>query len=245
MELIPPEIADLGTLRRILFATTYLPKDLPEYWSVITVFAKGETTSTNKIKPDIVKTMVENLQLLSPTVFNTDKEMMSEIHTLCPSSSHPLGIVLISPKTQCQMCGGKLATRRDRPSHLTVYTESFGTLVGTHYHKYCQNCHKGCSFRQFYGYHSEGSQSVMIYDQDWASYTCFVSSSETAFEMKLLTRFDAELLLGQISYNQKADIYNCINGYAVAPKKCCAQEKEDKPRSTKRLTILLECYSIR
>ena len=33
-------------------------------------------------------------------------------------------------------------TRKDWPSHLTVYTKSFGTLVGTHYHKYCQNCHK-------------------------------------------------------------------------------------------------------
>ena len=141
MELIPSEITDLGMLRRILFASVYLPKDLPEYWTVIAAFANAETTA--KISPDIVKRMVENRQLLSPTAFNTDKEMMQEIHMLCPSSSQPIGVVLISPKAECKICRGKLIARKDCPSHLAVYTESFGTLVGTHYHKYCQNCHKG------------------------------------------------------------------------------------------------------
>ena len=41
----------------------------------------------------------------------------------------------------------------------------------------------------------------------------FVSSRETGFEMSLLEKFDAELLLGQVSYNQRADIYNYYHGY--------------------------------
>ena len=132
MEVVPPEIADLGILRRIVFASTYLPKDLPEYWSIITSFAKAGVACTSEINQEIVKTMVQNLQLLNPKEFSTDKEMMNELHTFCPNGTHPLGIVLISPTTKCEMCGGKLLTRKDRPSHLTVYTESFGTLVGTH-----------------------------------------------------------------------------------------------------------------
>lgn len=86
MELIPSEITDLGMLRRILYASVYLPKDLPEYWSVIAAFANAETTA--KISPDIIKTMVENPQLQNPTY--TDKVMMKEIHMLCSSSSQPI-----------------------------------------------------------------------------------------------------------------------------------------------------------
>ena len=93
-------------------------------------------------------------------------------------------------------------------------------MIGLHNHKYCQNSSKGCSYRQFYGYHSEGSQSVQFYDKDWANAMYFVSSSETAFEMSLLSKFDAELLLGQISYKQKAETYNYVSGYPVPPKKC-------------------------
>ena len=41
------------------------------------------------------------------------------------------------------------------------------------------------------------------------------SSSETAFKVKMLVKFDAELLLGQISYKQKADICNYSHNYEV------------------------------
>lgn len=220
MELLPPEIADLGVLRRILFASTYVPKEFPDYWTLVTDFATAGTTSEKRVSPHVVKTAVENLQLLTPPAFVSDRQLMNEVHSFSPREKHPLGLILISPHQKCSLCGGKLLTRQDRPSRITVYTESFGTLAGTHYHKYCQNYSKGCNYRQFYGYHSEGSQSIQFYDEDWTT----VSTSESAFEMSLLTRFDAEVLLGQISYNQKANIYNYINGYPVPPKKCSKQE---------------------
>ena len=70
---------------------------------------------------------------------------MNEIHALpqTPSSLSPLGIILVPPRTNCKLCGGKLLVRNDRGSHIMVYTESFGTVVGTHYHKFCQNFRKG------------------------------------------------------------------------------------------------------
>ena len=34
-----------------------------------------------------------------------------------------------------------------------------------------------------------------------------ISSQETAFELNFPRKFDAELLIGQVSYSQKADIY--------------------------------------
>ena len=39
MEVIPSQIKDLGVVRRALFASVYLPKACPNYWSVITQFA--------------------------------------------------------------------------------------------------------------------------------------------------------------------------------------------------------------
>ena len=41
----------------------------------------------------------------------------------------------------------------------------------------------------------------------------FLSTQQTAFSTRLIKNFDAELLLGQISYHQKANIYNTIHGY--------------------------------
>ena len=57
----------------------------------------------------------------------------------------------------------------------------------------------------------------------------FVSTSETAIELSMLKKFDSELLLGQISYSQKAEIYNYSNGYPVQPKKCSTMEHFELP----------------
>ena len=43
----------------------------------------------------------------------------------------------------------------------------------------------------------------------------------------MLRKFDAELLIGQISYKQKADIYNVTKGYDNT-KNVCSFESSDK-----------------
>ena len=47
----------------------------------------------------------------------------------------------------------------------------------------------------------------------------------TAFTTSFLKSFDAELLIGQLSYNQKANIYNAIYGYNRGLKKTSSSEK--------------------
>ena len=233
MDLLPPEVLDVAVLRRIIFAVVHLPKDLPQYWSVVAWFASQGSPSGKSLQPDSVKIAVENLQMINERAFVTDKQLIHEVHTLCPtpSCSTPLGIILISPNTTCRLCDGILLIRNDRPSHVTVYTESWGTVIGTHYHKFCQNFRKGCTFRQYYGYSSSGicSETITSYDSDWAKNDYFISSSETAFELCMLRKFDSELLLGQISYSQKAEIYNYSDGYPVQPKKCSTLDKEELP----------------
>lgn len=182
---------------------------------------------------------MENLRALDESVFAIDEELIKEIHDYKPSSEvYPLGITLVSSKNSCEHCGGKLLLRKDRPSQITVYTESSGTVVGRHYHKYCQNFRKGCTFRQHYGYMSGGSTSLSLYDREWLENKYFISTSETAFEMDMLKKFDAELLLGQISYSQKADIYNMHHEYPVQPKKCSTLDRSELPAAKGYVQLL-------
>ena len=57
------------------------------------------------------------------------------------------------------------------------------------------------------------------FNHDWKKLLYFISSRETGFEMSMLNRFDAELLLGQIPYSQRADIYNYQLGYEYTGEK--------------------------
>lgn len=226
MELIPPELAsDLGLIRKIIFASVFLPKDFPDYWSTIAKFA-SVTSGNSQVTEENVKVMIENLQVFNDHAFYSDKQLLSEFLSFSPNGGRPIGIALISNATICKLCGGKLLLKKDRPSHVTIYTQTFGTVVGSHFHKYCQNFRSGCNFRQFYGYHSSGSQH--LYDCNWDQLDYLVSTSETAFEISMLSAFDVELLIGQISYKQKADIYNLTNKYLVPPKKCSCTDSKQK-----------------
>ena len=54
-----------------------------------------------------------------------------------PPNPHPLGIILVSSCSHCTLCASKLWIRNDRGSHIMVYTESFGAVVGTYDRKIC------------------------------------------------------------------------------------------------------------
>ena len=139
----------------------------------------------------------------------------------------PLGIVLLSANNRCQLCEGTLLLRADRPSFPTVYSNEFGTVSSTHFRKYCQNNWKGCQFTQHYGFYMTGNESEVIYDDDFMKLPYFVSSHMTVFETKLLLSTTAEILLGQISYQQKSDIYNYVHGYDSVKKQCVQAISKD------------------
>ena len=67
---------------------------------------------------------------------------------------------------------------------------------------------------------STTSTTTAVADDDWGKLPYFVSTSKTGFSMVFLERFDAELLLGQVSYKQKSDIYNFYNKYEKTQKRC-------------------------
>ena len=213
VESLLPQVSDL---RRLLFAVASLPKDTPKYMDIIMKFVFGYN---NQDKAEKIRILIENLEFLDNKAFSHEKELLLEIQSLHIIHDKPLGVILVSNKTICKLCGGKLLVRSDRPSFISVYSDEMGTVPGTHFRKYCQNTRKKCPFVQYYGYHKLGESTDAIYDEDWEELLYFISSSMTAFTSSFLHNFDGEILIGQITYKQKSDIYNYQHKYEQIQKK--------------------------
>ena len=114
--------------------------------------------------------------------------------------------------TKCLLCGLNLRLRKDRPASVIVYDKDIGTLPGSQFHKCCTN--PTCGFTQYYGFYMiGGSVSDVTFNPDWASLPYFVSSRENVFSIHLLKQFNAEIVIGQLSFKQCADVYNFLDEY--------------------------------
>ena len=216
--------------RRMIFAAAFLPHDIPHYWDIVAEFANQHNPGKSRVTKESAKVVVENLQVLKPNIFSTDSSLRDElINMKYDVTGQPLGIPLVSSKKSCLSCDGRLLLRNDRASYLILYTESLGTVPATQFYKYCQNYRKGCKFVQYYGHYSVGD-ATKYYSNDWMTLPYFLSSQETGFEMSMLKKYDIELLIGQMSYKQKADIYNVEKRYDTTKKECSTIEKEKVPR---------------
>ena len=207
---------DPSVLRRLVFAASSLHCDMPNYWKVITEF--GFKTARCSCSEEEVKILIENIHFIDKSALDSDSVLWKELCDSKGFGDHTLGVVLVSSKTTCDLCGEHLLVREDRPSFPIIYTEN-GTLSGTHFRKYCSKQWMGCPFTQHYGYHQRGNTSECYYDDNCLELTYFLSSNVTAFQMKIMHSLSAEILLGQLSYKQKAEIYNYLHGYDSSTKK--------------------------
>ena len=218
-------VPDAVVLRRLLFAGVQISKSTPGYSTIVNNFAFQ--ASEKKPNPDDTRVLLENLQFLNEKAFDTDKELLAELYMQEGFQGHPLGVVLVPTNSTCKSCGGNLKIRADRPSYLSLYTDEMGTVPATLFRKYCSNSHKGCTFTQHYSFHSFNNKenSETVADSDWDELPYFVSTSKTGFSLTFLERFDSELLLGQVSYKQKCDIYNYFHKYETTQKKIAKDRK--------------------
>lgn len=204
------KVRDVSVIKRLSFATAFLPNSMPNYWQTVADFSVQQKPSRNDLTAQQVKVLVENLEVMDAEAFTTEQDLVQEIIGMSlPGRNFPLGIVLISNKVNCIIYESELKVRADRASMVTVYDDRLGTLQATHFIKYCRK--KGCSFQQYYSFSTQGDSSEVTYHQNWQSLPYFMSSRETVFSMDMLQRLDAEILIGQISYKQRADIYNSIH----------------------------------
>ena len=199
-----------------MFAADKVPLETPRYWELVTKFGFGSSATTACLEK--VKVYIENAKYLDKDSLKDDNLLMKELIEHEGFQGHSLGVILISDNTVCKLCGGRLLMRKDRPSFPVIYTDNLGSVNGTHFRKYCQNNVKGCSFTQHYGCYTTGSKSTMVYDKNCMELPYFLSTTMTAFATRMLTTLSAEILLGQMSYRQKTDIYNYIHDYDAATK---------------------------
>ena len=215
-------VKDTSVLRRLLFAASLLPVDTTKLWKIIAKFAAPSTT---RLLPEQAKLIVDNITFTDERVLTPDEALFKELVFMPFERREHVGVVLISKKQNCVACGGRLLLRSDPPSNITLYTDSYGTLPALHYRKYCVNSRRGCKVVQHYGYHMQGHSQHHV-DEDWKENKYFISSQETAFDLQLLLKFDVQLLIGQMSYKQTAEIYNMIHGYDDVRKSSCTHVQE-------------------
>ena len=201
---------DPSVIRRLTFAASFYPCSLPNYWQIVHSFCVAGKEERSTLTVQDAQMLVENLSLLDKDAYAYDQALTAEILQFKRQGSDvPLGVVLISGKKECHQCSSKLYLRGDRPSTVTIYDDQLGTIHGTHYTKHCRK--RNCSVQQHYGYRTHGDSGAMIYDSEWSLLPYFLSSRETAICMEMLKRLDKEILIGQISYKQRADIYNAVH----------------------------------
>ena len=209
--------SDVSILKRLIFAAKNINAAPPGYWNLVRGF--GFKYYSEKPNLSNIQTFIENLASLDKESFFSDAELFTELYQFEGYHGHPLGILLISSKDTCRNCAGKLNVCGDRPSFPMVYNEDIGTIHGTHFRKHCENQSRGCHFVQHYGFYTTDGIDGVIYDEDHCTLPYFMSTSMTAFQTTILKCFTAQMLIGQMSYKQKAEVYNYYHGYESKLKK--------------------------
>lgn len=106
---------DITAQRRMIFAASFLPQDIPNYWDIVAEFANQSNPGESRITKESAKVVVENLQVLKPKVFSADLSLKNElINMKYGITGQPIGIPLVSSKKSCLSCDGKLLLRNDR-----------------------------------------------------------------------------------------------------------------------------------
>ena len=72
---------------------------------------------------------------------------------------------------------------------------------------------------QHHGFYTTDDIDGIIYDDNYYTLPYFMSTSMTAFQTTILKGFTAQMLIGQLSYKQKAEIYNYCHRYESKLKK--------------------------
>lgn len=201
-------VKDPSVVRRLAFAANFYPRSMPFYWERCLSFGVKENEPRCTLSLESARTLIQNTEAMDREMFVCDDDLVREISKCSDEESR--GVVLVSPRYTCLECGSKLHIRPERFSSVILYDDRYGTMTATHYVKYCRK--RNCSLQQYYGFYTKGCIGKVHYNEDWHTLPYFLSSRETAISMDLLKRLDIEILIGQISYKQRADIYNEVHG---------------------------------
>ena len=72
-------IKDVSVLRRLLFAVSQLPQDMPNKWGIAVEFATQGKEGQNQITAEQVKVFMENMNVLDTTAFQNDNIILKNL----------------------------------------------------------------------------------------------------------------------------------------------------------------------
>lgn len=174
LSILYQKVRDVSVVRRLTFAAGFLPKSMPNYCETVAYFSVLHRQSRNSLTSEQVRLLIENLEVIDNEAFTPDQDLTREIVDMPRLGRDlPLGIVLISARDSCTLCGSNLNVRADRASTATIYDDSLGTVQATHFTKYCRRIR--CSYQQHYGFSTQGDSSEVVYDDNWQSLPYFMS----------------------------------------------------------------------
>ena len=107
LEVIATYLKDMSVLRKLLFAATHLPPDLPNLWGIAVEFATAGKVSCNDTDVKTAKSLLENIEVFDRKALKKDTCLLKELIEWVPTpATKPLGIVLVSNKV-CVLCKKK------------------------------------------------------------------------------------------------------------------------------------------
>ena len=130
--------------------------------------------------------------LLSFYIAKNEETLWTELHgSSLKDGKYGLGVVLISKKESCRLCGNVLVAKFTKAVNVIVYHEAHGTFMGCRVPKVCRN--KCCKMIQHYGYYTV--EDNKFYEEDWEKQQeYFLSKGKTA---------EVEVLIGKLSSRKK------------------------------------------
>ena len=79
------------------------------------------------------------MQELDLLAFDSDKKVLLDLLEFHVPKCKPLGLIDISSKSDCFLCGLKFMLQKDRLSPVVIFDGNMGTIPCSRFHKYYTN----------------------------------------------------------------------------------------------------------
>ena len=117
-----------SAVTRRIFASSFLPADLPNYWNIVAMFAAASSRDRMQaamLTTEVAKLTTENMQVLHPQAFMSDKELTLELiwmeYGQGKAGKLPLGIPSFQQISVCklwrQTASQEPSTKQDHSLH--------------------------------------------------------------------------------------------------------------------------------
>ena len=141
------------------------------------------------------------------------KKSFEHFHAFTLNCGTPIGTILMSARTTCRRCNGKLSVEAN--GHVVVfYHIYFGSYLGSRVKKSCRKC----KLYEHYGSWTEGGKHY--FDDDCLNNEFLLTSEETAFHVPLLKECGSLLLVDALPFSSFASSYNHRFGYRKLKDRC-------------------------